>query len=61
MKRYIIIVSLYIEKYCSIVEKLKQLTLQNYPYLKFSLANLKIFSVILVEKILFERGVHDTS
>lgn len=60
MKRCPIIVSLYIEKYCSIAEKLRQLTLQNYPYLKFPPANLKTFSVVLVEKILLEKAMYDT-
>ena len=41
-------------KYFSFVKKLKQLTMQNYLYLKFPLANLRPFSGVLVAKILLE-------
>ena len=54
------IVLLYIQKYCSIMKKLKQLTMQNYLYLKFPLANLKPFSGVLVAKILLENVLIQT-
>ena len=41
-------------EYSSIVKKLKQLTMQNYLYLKFPFANLRTLSGVLLAKILLE-------